>query len=150
MKHMKLQKFKDSYPFFLQDKVQWGDMDAFQHVNNTVYFRYFERVRFAYFEQYGLLQDLQKTAIAPILASTQCRFRCALEFPDNIYIGTYITALEEDRFLMKYGLYSEKEGLLAAEGDGFIIYYNYETREKTRMPADHYAKLKQASEVLLP
>jgi acyl-CoA thioester hydrolase len=140
---MNLQEFKDKYQFILKEKVQWGDMDAFQHVNNTVYFRYFERVRFAYFEKSGLLKDLPEKGIGPILASTQCRYRCALGYPDTIYIGTWITGLEEDRFLMKYGIYSEKEDALAAEGEGFIIYYNYQTREKARMPENHYMMLKR-------
>ena len=140
---MNFQDFKEKFTFVLQDKVQWGDMDAFEHVNNTVYFRYFERVRFAYFEHFSLLNELPDTGIAPILASTQCRYRCPLEYPDIIHIGTYITALEGDRFLMKYGIYSEKVDTLAADGDGFIIYYNYQTREKARMPVDHYEALKQ-------
>jgi acyl-CoA thioester hydrolase len=140
---MGLEKFKEQYPFVIKEKVQWGELDAFLHVNNTVYFRYFERVRFAYFEEFGLLENFTDTGIGPILASTQCRFRTALEYPDTIYIGTYITNLEEDRFLMKYGIYSENQDLLAAEGDGFIIYFNYKKKAKTLMPDRHLLALKK-------
>ncbi|MGK0298606.1 MAG: acyl-CoA thioester hydrolase [Gammaproteobacteria bacterium] len=142
---MGLEKFKEQYPFVIKDKVQWGELDAFLHVNNTVYFRYFERVRFAYFEEFGLLENFNETGIGPILASTQCRFRTALEYPDTIYIGTYITNLKEDRFLMKYGIYSENQDLLAAEGDGFIIYFNYKKKAKTLMPDSHLLALKKVT-----
>jgi acyl-CoA thioester hydrolase len=120
-------------------------LDAFLHVNNTVYFRYFERVRFAYFEEFGLLEDYKDSGIGPILASTHCRFRIALEYPDTIYIGTYITSLEKDRFLMRYGIYSEKQDVLAAEGDGFIIYYDYQKKAKALMPDNQLLTLKKVS-----
>ena len=42
------------YPVTLALRVAWGDMDAFQHVNNTVYFRYFESARIAYREWFGV------------------------------------------------------------------------------------------------
>ena len=140
---MDLQNFKDKYQLILKDIVQWGDLDAFQHVNNTVYFRYFERVRIAYFERFGLMQEYTVTGVGPVLASTRCRYRLPLYYPDTIYIGTYITELESDRFLMKYGIYSENENALVAEGEGFIIYYNYKTRVKADIPVEQQVTLKQ-------
>jgi acyl-CoA thioester hydrolase len=139
---MSLKNFKENYPFVIKDKVEWGDMDAFLHVNNTVYFRYFERVRFACFEELGLLKDVTINGVGPILASASCRYRCALEYPDTIHIGTQILNLEEDRFLMKYGIYSEKQDVLATVGDGFIIYYNYHIKEKASIPGGQFNVLK--------
>ena len=68
----------------LQIPVQWGDMDAFQHVNNTVYFRYFENARLEYFRRPGWFEFERATGIGPILASTQARFRRPLTYPDTI------------------------------------------------------------------
>jgi acyl-CoA thioester hydrolase len=130
-----LNLFKDKYPFFIEDNVEWGDMDAFQHVNNTMYFRYFERVRFAYFDKLGVTAEMESSGIGPILASTQCRFRSALTYPDEILIGSGITGLQADRFLMKYGIYSKKDQCVAAEGDGFIIYFDYNKNLKADIPA---------------
>lgn len=139
---LELKSFKQEYHFVLPDKVQWGDMDAFGHVNNTVYFRYFERVRFALFEKYSLLSDINSTGIGPVLASTQCRFKTALEYPDNIYIGTRISELKEDRFLMTYGIFSERFNCIASQGEGFIIYYNFRDKLKSSMPDEHFQRLK--------
>lgn len=119
-------------------------MDAFQHVNNTVYFRYFERARFAYFDELGLMKELKKTGIGPILASSQCRFRTPLTHPDRIRIGTCITDLKPDRFLMKYAVYSLKEKCIAAEGDGFIIYFDYNNNQKTEIPAKLFRTLQES------
>jgi len=82
--------------------VVWADMDAFQHVNNTVYFRFFEHVRIAYFEKLEIAELKETTGVAPILAATRCRFRIPLTYPDTVSIGARIASLEEDRFVMEY------------------------------------------------
>src|SRR5690606_7657093 len=93
-------EFTSLYPFFIQSTVEWADMDAFQHVNNANFFRYFERVRIAFMRHAGMASRLHGGGFGVILASTQCRFRMPLTFPDDILIGTAIADLEADRFRM--------------------------------------------------
>ncbi len=50
-----MQEILKHYSVIIETPVAWGEMDAFQHVNNIVYFRYFESVRIAYFEKIGYL-----------------------------------------------------------------------------------------------
>ncbi len=133
---MTLNEFKKQYPFHVERHIEWADMDAFQHVNNTQYFRFFEKVRFDYFEQIGFARSMVEQQIGPILASTQCRFKLPLSYPDTIVIGTCITDLQHDRFLMKYGVYSLQHERLAADGDGLIICYDYERGEKAAIPSE--------------
>jgi acyl-CoA thioester hydrolase len=134
-------EFTGLYPFFIQSKVEWGDMDAFQHVNNTVFFRYFERVRIAFVRHAGMASSTHGDGFGVILASTQCRFRVPLTFPDEILIGTSVTDLEADRFRMKYGVYSVGREVLAAEGDGVIVGYDYRQNRKAPFPEDLRARL---------
>jgi len=63
------------FPIVLELDVAWGEMDAFAHVNNTVYFRYFESARIQYLIAIGLARPDDNDGVGPILASTQCRFR---------------------------------------------------------------------------
>ena len=63
------------FPVVIEIPVAWGDMDAFQHVNNTVYFRFFESARIAYFEELDLIGLMRETGIGPILAAADCRFK---------------------------------------------------------------------------
>ena len=142
---MTLDEFKKLYAFHVERKIEWSDMDAFQHVNNTMYFRYFEKVRFDYFEDYGLARSVEEMQIGPILASTQCRFRIPLTYPDTVLIGTYITELETDRFLMKYAAFSLGHENVAAEGDGLIICYDYNKGEKAAIPGAIFSKLKSVA-----
>jgi acyl-CoA thioester hydrolase len=124
------------YSFVIELPVIWGDMDALQHVNNTVYFRYFESVRMAYFEKLGVWEYMNETGIGPILASTQCRFRIPLTYPDTISVGTKIRDLGEDRFVMDYYVFSHRHQKVAAEGEGLIVTYNYRNQKKAPIPEE--------------
>jgi acyl-CoA thioester hydrolase len=114
--------------------VAWGEMDAFQHVNNVVYFRYFESARIAYFEKAGVNKAMQESGIGPILASTQCRFKAPVVYPDSVQVATCVTSIEEDRFTMKYFVKSENQNRIAAEGEGLVVFYDYNKACKHAIP----------------
>lgn len=114
--------------------VVWGEMDAFEHVNNVVYFRYFESARIAYFDHVGVNEFKRTHQIGPILASTQCRFKAPLTYPDTITVRTRVTMMGQDRFLMQYYVKSHQSGRIAAEGDGLIVYYDYAKQAKHAIP----------------
>ncbi len=123
------------YPIVLTQELHWGDMDAFQHLNNTVYFRYFEDVRIAYFEKMKVVDHKDKTQIGPILASTRCDFRAPLTYPDTIQIATVIEDIRARRFTMKYLVCSQRLRQVAAEGEGLIVYYDYQRQVSCEIPA---------------
>lgn len=114
--------------------VAWGDMDAMGHVNNTVYLRYFETARIAYFERVGFLDEMARSGVGPILASTRCRFRRPLTYPDRVWVGAGARELEADRFLMLYRIVSDALGQVAAEGDGVIVSYDYRQKRRAALP----------------
>ncbi|KNC79240.1 hypothetical protein SARC_08364 [Sphaeroforma arctica JP610] len=64
----------EDYPVVQTLDVQWGEMDAFQHVNNVTYFRYFETARMEYFERIQYLQHMDKGKGGPILGETTCKY----------------------------------------------------------------------------
>jgi acyl-CoA thioester hydrolase len=113
------------YPVVVDIPVAWGEMDAFGHVNNTVYFRYFETARIAYFEALGYLKATEATGVGPILAHTDCRFRLPLEYPDRVRVGARADQVTESGFLMHYRAVSERHGKVAAEGTGRIVSFDY-------------------------
>ena len=109
-------------------------MDAFGHVNNTVYFRYFESARIAYLDRIGFRGD--EGSVGPILASTHCRFRQPLVYPDAIRVGARTTGLQEDRFTMEYRVIrvGETVGEIVAEGGGVVVGFDYQERRKAPLP----------------
>jgi len=129
------------YPVVVEVQVAWGEMDSFQHVNNVVYFRYFESARIAYSEKIGLQEYKKKTGIGPILGSTSCRYRFPLTYPDTVSVGAKVTEMEDDRFAMNYVVVSHRHQKIAAEGDGVIVMYDYREGKKTAMPDEIRASI---------
>ena len=74
------EEFRSKYLFHIEFDVQWIDMDAFQHVNNKEYFRYFEKIHIDYFEARGFMDNMAENNVGPIVASTQCRFKFPLKW----------------------------------------------------------------------
>lgn len=131
-----MENLTEGYPVVIKIPVAWGEMDAFQHINNIVYFRYFESARIAYFEKLNLMDMMNRTGIGPILASTSCKFRIPLKYPDKVLAGARVSCIEEDRFIMDYIVVSDKHKKIAAEGDGLIVAFNYSENRKTLIPEE--------------
>ncbi len=122
------------FPVVVQFPVAWGEMDALGHVNNIVYFRYFESARVAYLTKINFIDPEQNGGIAAILASTQCDFRKALTYPDTVSIGARVVEISSDRFVMEYRLVSHRLQKIAAEGKGIVVAYNYRKKRKSELP----------------
>ncbi len=125
-----------SFPIVVEMPVAWGDMDAFAHVNNTVYLRWFESARIAYFERVDALGIKARTGIGPILASTQCRFKVPLTYPDSVVAGVRVRpdSIGDDRFTMEHAVWSVRHERIAAEGDGVIVTFDYEAGRRAPIP----------------
>lgn len=122
------------FPVVMQTDVRWGDMDAFNHVNNVSYLRYFESGRIAYFEALEVEDFFGIDGVGPILAETSCRYRYPLTYPDRVSVGIRSVDIGEDRFTQKYILVSHRHGRVAATGDGTIVTFDYTANKKAPIP----------------
>jgi acyl-CoA thioester hydrolase len=127
-------KLVAGFPVVLQLPVVWGEMDSYRHVNNVVYFRYFENARLEYFRRLDWFAYESETGIGPILAATQARFRKPLTYPDTISVTARIRSLEENRFTMEHLVVSHRLGAVATEGQGTIVTYHYADMKKVPIP----------------
>jgi acyl-CoA thioester hydrolase len=123
------------YPVVIEQAVAWGEMDAFQHVNNVAYFRYFENARLEYFKRLGW-GVARPDGVGPIVASIQARFRKPLTYPDVISIGARISSLDTDRFTIEHVIVSRRLGAVATEGHCLIVTFNYDQGKKAPIPDD--------------
>lgn len=131
----------NDYPVIIKIPLAWGDMDAFGHVNNVVYFKYFESGRISYFDEINFLDFMKKTGIGPILASTSCVYKIPLVYPDKITIGTKVDTIKENGFIMKYVVVSNRHEKIAATGEGVIVTFDYHENKKASMPMDIKKKI---------
>ena len=130
-----------SFPVQIEIPVAWGEMDAFGHLNNVVYFRYIESGRVAYLRSLGDVDFMGGAGIVPILASVQCRFKSPVTFPDCLIVGTRIRDLSVDRFTMEHRLVSTAQGRIVAEGEGLVVAYDYTVGSKAPIPEAVRARL---------
>ena len=123
-----------AFPIVLELPVQWGEMDAYGHVNNTVFFRYFESARMAYLQKCGFAESHERERVGAILHSTTARFRQPLFFPDTVQIGASATEVKEDRFTMNYTVVSLSREVVVCEGSAVIVSFDYAAGRKTGLP----------------
>ena len=124
------------YPVVVRQEVVWGEMDSYRHVNNVVYFRYFENARLEYFRRLDWPAFEAQTGIGPILAATQARFRRALTYPDTIAITARLGTLGEDRFTLEHRIVSQQLNEVATQGQGTIVAFHYGRGAKVPLPEE--------------
>ena len=128
-----MDKFLEQYPINTSINVAWGEMDALQHVNNVVYFRYFETARIDFFNQINLLEDLQKTAVGPVISENQARYKRPVTFPDTLVVGVSISDINDDRFMMHYHVFSQTQQAITTMGSSQVVMFNFKTGQKAQL-----------------
>src|SRR4029079_19329013 len=121
------------FPVRLRLTLQWGEMDAYGHANNTTYFRWFESARMESFRRLGWPELEREAGVGPILHSTRARFRAPLEWPDEIEVATRVIDVLDDRFTMLYEVASTRLQRVACEGEGLIVAFNYREKGKAKL-----------------
>ena len=132
-----------THPEVVAIPVQWGDQDAFGHVNNVVYFRWFESARVEYLHRAGLAHMMTGSGIGPILASIKCDYRRQLNHPDTILVSASITHIGRTSLKMAHLVYSQAQGAIVAQGDSTIVVFDYASQRPTPVPAEIRAKIEQ-------
>jgi acyl-CoA thioester hydrolase len=122
------------FPVVIPMTVQWGDQDAFGHVNNTVPFRWFESARIALFERIGLLDLFPTERIGPILAATSCNYRSQITFPDTVHIGIRVARIGKSSLGLEQMVVSEKQGAVVADGTATSVVFDYRVNRSHPVP----------------
>jgi acyl-CoA thioester hydrolase len=114
--------------------VFWSDQDAFGHVNNNAYFRWFESARIAYSQRIGLLDLFKAERIGPILASISCDYRCQLNFPDTVHVGVRVARIGRTSLGLEHAIVSQSQDAVAAEGTSTIVVFDYGANQPHPVP----------------
>ena len=124
-----------AFPVVITIPVQWGDQDAFGHVNNTVPFRWFESVRIAYSRRTGLFDLFLAERIGPILAATSCNYRRQVTFPDTVQVGIRVVRIGRSSLGMEQAAVSLDQGAVVAEGTSTSVVFDYKANQSHPVPA---------------
>lgn len=132
------------FPVVITLPVRWGDQDAFGHVNNTEFIRWFESARVAYLERTGLWQMLAPDGIGPILAAISCNYRQPVAYPDTVHIGARVSRIGKSSFRMEHCVVADSTNAVCAEGDSTIVVLDYRRHKSIPIPG----QVRQAIEEL--
>ncbi len=113
------------FPVIIELPVQWGDQDALGHVNNVVFFRWWESSRIAYAEKIDLLGTDRSGRFGTVLASMTCDFRKQLVYPDTVSIGARIARVGNSSLRIEHRLVSQRLNMIAAEAISVMVSFDF-------------------------
>ena len=105
------------YPIIHQQPIHWGEMDAFNHLNNVVYYRYAESARIGYLQALGMFDGSMVT----VLAQSSCQYLRPVTYPDTLLIGVRCQRLGNTSIVMEYSYYSCAQEAIVATADAVIV-----------------------------
>ncbi len=115
--------------------IRWGDMDAMGHVNNTVYFRYLEQARIAWFEALGCPPD--PMGIGPVIINAHCTFLKQLRYPGDIEVTTYVGDFGRSSFQTMHQIRRvDSPEVLAAEGGSKVVWVDQRVEKSSPLPPE--------------
>ncbi len=139
---MKSDEVSAAFPVTITLPVQWGDQDAFGHVNNVRFLRWFESSRIAYFRKCGI--ELTTAGFGPILAAVTCNYRNQVRFPDTVTVGVRVIKLGGSSIGIEHRLWSERLNAVVADGNSTVVFFDYQEQR----PAPISPKIRAAIESL--
>jgi acyl-CoA thioester hydrolase len=119
--------------------IRWGDMDAYGHVNNTIYFRYLEQVRVEYLESLGYL--IQPTGTAPVIINTSCTFLIPLTYPGMLEVRMFLGAPGRSSIPSTYEIRMRGDDTVYASGAAKIVWIDTRSGKSVPIPDELRARL---------
>ena len=124
--------------------TRWADNDAYGHVNNTVYYEWFDSAVNAWMVEQGLLDIANGDPIA-LVVETRCTYISPLEFPQPIEIGLAVFELGRSSIRYRIGIFAKGAADAAAEGDFVHVVVDRTTRRAVEIPPEWRRKLNAIS-----
>jgi acyl-CoA thioester hydrolase len=124
--------------------TRWADNDAYGHVNNTVYYEWFDSAVNAWMIEQGMLDIANGDPIA-LVVETCCTYAAPLTFPETVEIGLAVAHLGRSSIRYRIGVFAEGGDTAAAEGEFVHVVVNRNTRRPVEIPAPWREKLKAIS-----
>lgn len=125
---------RGGYPHQMAIVTRWMDNDVYGHVNNVVYYSYFDTVVNTYLIRQGAL-DIHARAVIGLVVETGCRYFAPLSFPDTVVAGLRVTRIGNSSVRYQVGLFRNEESEPAAQGHFTHVYVDRETRRPAALPA---------------
>ena len=131
---------RDAYRAFRTITTRWMDNDQYGHVNNVVYYSWFDTAVNAHLIEQGVL-DTAKSEVIGLVVETQCQYFESLAFPQAIEAGIRVAHMGSSSVRYEVGLFAEGAPMTAAKGHFVHVYVDRETRRPVPVPTVWREKL---------
>ena len=135
---------RSDFRVWRQFTTRWADNDAYGHVNNTVYYEWFDSAVNAWMVDQGLLDIANGDPIA-LVVETRCTYAASLAFPDDVDVGLAVARLGRSSIRYRIGVFAEGSDSAAAEGEFVHVVVDRATRRSVEIPTTWRAKLETIS-----
>ena len=117
---------RDSFRHYAAITTRWSDNDAYGHVNNVIYYSWFDTAVNSYLINAGAL-DIERSPVIGLVVHTQCHYFSPLAFPQPVEAGIAVAELGRSSVRYRVGLFAKGEALTAAHGDFIHVYSSFST-----------------------
>lgn len=124
---------RETYPHFMLVQTRWMDNDVYGHVNNVVYYSYFDTVINRFLIAEGGL-DIHEGSVIGVAAESHCRYASGLAFPTDIDAGLSVGKLGRSSVRYEIGLFPRGGEIAAAEGWFVHVFVDRASRRPTALP----------------
>ncbi|WP_084607754.1 acyl-CoA thioesterase [Sphingomonas jaspsi] len=131
---------RDAYRHFTTITTRWADNDAYGHVNNTVYYAWFDTAVNEWLVAQGLL-DIEHGDPIGLVVETGCRYFAPLSYPGEVEIGIAVDHLGGSSVTYRVGVFAMGGAAPAAEGHFTHVYVGRDSRRPEALPDDWRRKL---------
>ena len=128
----------NSYPHHRAIQTRWADNDVYGHVNNSVYYFYFDTVVNRWLIDNGLL-EIGKSEVIGLVVGTSCDYFAPISFPDSVTAGLRAAKIGSSSVTYEIGLFRNAETTASAQGSFVHVYVD----EKNRRPAPISDRMKE-------
>jgi acyl-CoA thioester hydrolase len=124
---------RSGYRYFLAITTRWMDNDVYGHLNNVVYYSYFDTVVNQYLVERGVLH-IEAGAVIGLVAETACRYFSPVAFPDRVQAGLRVAKLGRTSVRYEVGIFRDDEPQASAQGHFVHVYVDRASRRPTSLP----------------
>ena len=122
---------RSAFKVFRRIDTRWMDNDAYGHVNNVVYYSWFDTAVNAHLIEQGAL-DIHHGETIGLVIETQCNYFAPLAFPQTIEAGIRVAKMGSSSVRYEIGLFAQGEDLCAARGHFVHVYVDKENRRPVK------------------
>jgi acyl-CoA thioester hydrolase len=124
---------RDGYPYLTVIDTRWMDNDAYGHVNNVVYYSFFDTAVNRWLIERGVL-DIETSGAIGLVVETGCRYFRPLTFPDRVTVGLRVAHIGNSSVQYEIALFRNDDREAAAAGRFVHVYTDRATRRPTAIP----------------